>query len=102
MCCPVAVMITEPMITSNGDGNLGNDDVISVPENDMRGGTQLIGHPAVKCDNPNPHTLGEHCDTEEEREDHVIQSNSGSTNALELLMGQYHDSDSELEPGEVI
>ena len=31
-----------------------------------------------------------------------MQSSNGGTNALALLMGQYCDSDSELEPGEVL
>ena len=89
--------------TSDDDGNLGNG-VISVPGHDMGGEPQPIGYSAILCDKttPHPHTLGEQCDAEKEKRGHVMQSSNGGTNALALLMGQYCDSDSELEPGEVL
>ena len=103
-------MTTEPQSlntrTSGDDGNLGDDDgnlgndVITVSGHDITG-TQPISHSAIQF-NPDPHALGEKHDTEKEKKGHVIQSSNGSANALELLMGQYHDSDSELEPGEVL
>ena len=66
--------------------------------------SQPIGYSAMQFDNTNPypHTLGGQCDAEKEKRDNVIHSHNGGANALELLMGQYHDSDSELEPGEVL
>ena len=88
---------------SDDDGNLGND-VISVPRHDMAGEPQPIGYSAIQCDNTNPHpyTPGEQYDTETEKKGNMIHSHNEGANALEFLMGQYHDSDSELEPGEVL
>ena len=87
-----------------------NDNVVSVPAKSNRCTTGEetqsilpdIGQSAINCDITIPHlpTPVEHCDKEKE---HVMLSSNRcrTNNALELLMGQYHDSDSELEPGEI-
>lgn len=103
---PLAVTTVSQSHTTRGtnddDGILG-DDVISIPGHDMAE-PQPIGYSAIQCDNtiPHPHTLGEQCNTEKEERGNVIHSHNGGANGLELLMGQYHDSDGELEPGEVL
>lgn len=96
------------MGTGGYDDSNHNDDIIAMPgernSHDVDEEEQSFNQSAMKCTSTNPDllTLVEHRDTEKKREDHVIASSNGSTNALELLMGQYHDtSDSELEPGEI-
>lgn len=74
------------------DGNYG-DGVVSVLDNSNC-------HRAVVECHPHPPTVVKHSD-KDSAEDHVTTlSNGSSSNALELLIGQYN-SDSELEPGEV-
>ena len=100
---PSLAVFAEPRsltMSSVDDGNHDND--VTIPD-DCHQKEQPFSHSATNGDgtNPYPPTLGEHCDTNKEKDD-VISSSNGTTNALELLMGQYNDSDSELEPGEVL
>ena len=103
---PSLAVFAEPQsltVRSNvDDGNHDND--VTIPD-DHHQKEQPFSHSAMNCDGTNPYpptlAMGEHCDTNKEK-DHVISSSNGTTNALELLMGQYNDSDSELEPGEML
>lgn len=97
-------MLIQPKLLStrisDDDGNHDNDVSTAPAESNC----QPFSHSAINYDatNPIPPPLGGHCDTDKDKKDHVMPLSNGGTNALELLMGQYHDSDSELEPGEIL
>ena len=96
-------MFAEPKTRISDDDDDGSHDDDITIRDDYHYKGQSFSHSATNVDitNPCPATLGEHCDTSKDK-DHMIPSRSRTTNALELLMGQYCDSDSELEPGEVL
>ena len=102
----LAMLAEEPQSltirSSDGDDDGNHDSDVTMPDDYHQKG-QPFGHSATSSNgtNPYPLTLGEHYDSSKGK-DHVIPSSNGTTNALELLMGQYNDSDSELEPGEVL
>lgn len=113
-CLPLVFINPKQLTTNDGDNHNDNDNnVVSLPakSNCYTTGEETqpilpdIGQSTINYDiaNPHPPTPVEHCDTEKEKEDHVMPSSNRcwTNNALELLMGQYHDSDSELEPGEI-
>lgn len=111
-CCvppPLVLIVPKPLSTRiNNEDNGGDyDNGVSLLYDSMRDEMEQKVQPfndsVIDCVNTNPYpsTLGRHCDAEEETKDHVMLLSNGNTNGLQLLMGQYDDSDSELEPGEL-